>query len=80
MYPDINSNDLSNLIKMVTFLKNSNFPAALDPAQPGFEGCPPEVRLNRTDFIFLDVLHTNGKPLGLGFVTSLGIYKKYKVT
>lgn len=36
---------------------------ALDPAQPCFEDCPRKVRLWKGDAKFIDVLHTNAKPL-----------------
>ncbi|XP_057338618.1 pancreatic triacylglycerol lipase-like [Microplitis mediator] len=49
---------------------------ALDPAQPGFQGRNPEVRLDNTDADFVDVVHTDGKPflpfLGLGMTSGVG--------
>ncbi|XP_039285203.1 inactive pancreatic lipase-related protein 1-like isoform X2 [Nilaparvata lugens] len=34
----------------------------LDPAQPGFEDTPIEVRLDKTDALFVDVYHTDMRP------------------
>lgn len=34
----------------------------LDPAQPYFQGTPPEVRLDKTDAEFVDVIHTDSAP------------------
>ncbi|KAF2361824.1 Lipase/vitellogenin [Trinorchestia longiramus] len=34
----------------------------LDPARPYFQGMPPSVRLDPTDAIFVDVIHTNSHP------------------
>lgn len=49
---------------------------AFDPAQPGFEGCSKEVRLDKSDATFVDVLHTSGRPfiplLGCGFIGPVG--------
>lgn len=49
---------------------------AFDPAQPGFEGSPKEVRLDKSDAEFVDVIHTSGRPfiplLGCGFITPIG--------
>ncbi|XP_039285162.1 pancreatic lipase-related protein 2 [Nilaparvata lugens] len=48
----------------------------LDPAQPGFEGTPIEVRLDKTDALFVDVYHTNTRPfrlqLGFGMIDPVG--------
>ncbi|XP_039285144.1 pancreatic lipase-related protein 2 isoform X2 [Nilaparvata lugens] len=48
----------------------------LDPAQPGFEGTPIEVRLDRTDALFVDVYHTNMRPFiplaGFGMINPVG--------
>lgn len=41
----------------------SNYFAGLDPAGPFFEGLDEEVRLNPSDAGFVDVVHSNGKPL-----------------
>lgn len=49
---------------------------ALDPAQPGFQGRNPMIRLNKTDANFIDVIHTDGRPflpwLGLGMTVGVG--------
>ncbi|CAH0380980.1 unnamed protein product [Bemisia tabaci] len=49
---------------------------ALDPAQPGFEGSPAAVRLDKSDAEFVEVVHTSGRPfiplLGFGFITTVG--------
>ena len=51
------------------------FPA-FDPAQPGFEGNPSEVRLTKNDAKFVDVIHTNIRPviplLGFGLILPTG--------
>ncbi|XP_022203697.2 pancreatic triacylglycerol lipase [Nilaparvata lugens] len=48
----------------------------LDPAQPGFEGTPVEVRLDKTDARFVDVYHTNTRPFiplaGFGMINPVG--------
>lgn len=36
---------------------------ALDPAAPNFEGMPKSVRVDRSDALFVDAIHTNAKPL-----------------
>lgn len=39
----------------------------------GFEGEPAEVRLDKGDAVFIDVLHTSAKPvIGLGYKEPLG--------
>lgn len=47
-----------------------------DPAQPGFEGCSKEVRLDKSDANFVDVIHTNCEPfipyLGVGMFSPIG--------
>lgn len=52
---------------------------AFDPAQPGFEGCPKEVRLDKSDAKFVDVIHTSCRPtvpfLGFGLISPVGNYK-----
>lgn len=49
------------------------FLAAFDPAQPGFEGADPLVRLDNTDANFVDVVHTNGRAIiGFGERESVG--------
>uniref|UniRef100_A0A2S2R408 Pancreatic lipase-related protein 1 n=1 Tax=Sipha flava TaxID=143950 RepID=A0A2S2R408_9HEMI len=49
---------------------------AFDPAQPGFEGCPKEVRLDKSDANFVDVIHTSCRPtvplLGFGLIAPVG--------
>ena len=49
---------------------------ALDPAQPGFEGYEPLVRLTGSDATHVDALHTNAIPFqlfrGFGFVNPIG--------
>lgn len=37
----------------------------LDPAGPSFEDAPPEVRLDSSDALFVDVIHTDST-LGIG--------------
>ncbi|RZF34961.1 hypothetical protein LSTR_LSTR010053 [Laodelphax striatellus] len=48
----------------------------LDPAQPGFEGTPKEVRLDKSDAQFVDVFHTNilyiGPTFGFGLISAVG--------
>lgn len=48
----------------------------LDPAQPGFEGAHPDTRLNPSDAMFVDVIHTNADHfitcLGLGMMSPVG--------
>ncbi|RZF34957.1 hypothetical protein LSTR_LSTR010049 [Laodelphax striatellus] len=48
----------------------------LDPAQPGFEGTPKEVRLDKSDAQFVDVFHTNIRPFiptfGFGLISAVG--------
>lgn len=57
------------------------FRVALDPAQPGFEYCPDDVRLKKTDAEFVDVLHTNTRPiiplLGFGLILPTGKLGKF---
>ncbi|KAK0164528.1 hypothetical protein PV328_003145 [Microctonus aethiopoides] len=49
---------------------------ALDPAQPGFEGKNPIIRLDESDASFIDVIHTDGRSflpfLGLGMTSGVG--------
>ncbi|XP_065216408.1 inactive pancreatic lipase-related protein 1-like [Planococcus citri] len=49
---------------------------AFDPAQPGFEGSPADVRLTKNDATFVDVIHTNIRPviplLGFGLIFPAG--------
>uniref|UniRef100_A0A0B7A5A2 Lipase domain-containing protein n=1 Tax=Arion vulgaris TaxID=1028688 RepID=A0A0B7A5A2_9EUPU len=50
----------------------------LDPARLGFERTPPEARLDPTDAIFVDVIHTDASPIvGLGTFQSLGTVDFY---
>ncbi|XP_040072156.2 pancreatic lipase-related protein 2 isoform X1 [Ixodes scapularis] len=42
---------------------------ALDPAEPFFEGMPPEVRVDRSDADFVDVIHTDSHP----YLSKLGV-------
>uniref|UniRef100_A0A452T5F6 Triacylglycerol lipase n=1 Tax=Ursus maritimus TaxID=29073 RepID=A0A452T5F6_URSMA len=48
----------------------------LDPAQPCFQGTPEEVRLDPSDAMFVDVIHTDSAPfipfLGLGMSQKVG--------
>lgn len=50
--------------------------AALDPAQPGFEGMDKEVRLDKDDADYVEVVHTNAAPflptLGFGLIMPAG--------
>ncbi|XP_006088226.1 pancreatic lipase-related protein 2-like [Myotis lucifugus] len=48
----------------------------LDPAEPGFQGLPEEVRLDPSDAMFVDVIHTDTSPtvpnLGFGMSQKVG--------
>jgi pancreatic triacylglycerol lipase len=47
----------------------------LDPAGPYFENTDPKVRLDPTDALFVDVIHTDGAHnllLGLGITILIG--------
>ncbi|KFQ51535.1 Inactive pancreatic lipase-related protein 1, partial [Nestor notabilis] len=50
--------------------------SGLDPAQPYFQGTPIEVRLDKTDAEFVDVIHTDTAPtipyLGFGMSPAIG--------
>ncbi|KFR10727.1 Pancreatic lipase-related protein 2, partial [Opisthocomus hoazin] len=50
--------------------------SGLDPAQPYFQGTPTEVRLDKSDAEFVDVIHTDSAPtipyLGFGMSTAIG--------
>lgn len=46
------------------------FLSGLDPAQPYFQGTPTEVRLDKTDADFVDVIHTDTAPT----IPNLGEY------
>ncbi|XP_067679044.1 pancreatic lipase-related protein 2-like [Haliotis asinina] len=37
--------------------------SGLDPAEPSYENLPDVLRLDKTDAVFVDVIHTNGAPL-----------------
>ncbi|XP_070801344.1 inactive pancreatic lipase-related protein 1-like [Pituophis catenifer annectens] len=49
--------------------------SGLDPAQPYFQGTPPEIRLDKNDAEFVDVIHTDSAPMipNLGFGMSQAI-------
>ncbi|RZF32189.1 hypothetical protein LSTR_LSTR004052 [Laodelphax striatellus] len=53
-------------------LKSVAHLTGLDPAQPGFEGAHPDVRIDPTDADFVEVIHTDARPflpdLGLGLI------------
>nr|XP_054766050.1 pancreatic triacylglycerol lipase-like [Lytechinus pictus] len=45
----------------------------LDPAGPGFQNTDiPECRLDKSDAILVDVIHTDGRPAGYGTLTPFG--------
>lgn len=44
--------------------------SGLDPAQPYFQGTPIEVRLDKTDAEFVDIIHTDSAPT----IPNLGEY------
>uniref|UniRef100_A0A8D0G868 Triacylglycerol lipase n=1 Tax=Sphenodon punctatus TaxID=8508 RepID=A0A8D0G868_SPHPU len=48
----------------------------LDPAQPYFQGTPIEIRLDKSDAVFIDVIHTDSAPtipyLGFGMSQAVG--------
>lgn len=56
----------------------------LDPAQPGFEGTPAEVRLDPSDAEEVDVIHTDAKPFipffGFGIMAPVGMIQIITVT
>lgn len=49
---------------------------ALDPCEPYFQGTPTDVRLDTSDAVFVDVIHTDSGPLvpnlGLGMSQAIG--------
>eukprot|EP00918_Siedleckia_nematoides_P026190 GHVU01056481.1.p1 GENE.GHVU01056481.1~~GHVU01056481.1.p1 ORF type:complete len:322 (-),score=24.49 GHVU01056481.1:46-1011(-) len=49
---------------------NSARISAMDPAGPAFEKEDPASRLDRTDAVFVDTIHTDGFELGLGYDVS----------
>uniref|UniRef100_A0A452T616 Triacylglycerol lipase n=1 Tax=Ursus maritimus TaxID=29073 RepID=A0A452T616_URSMA len=57
-------------------LKTPGLGRGLDPAQPCFQGTPEEVRLDPSDAMFVDVIHTDSAPfipfLGLGMSQKVG--------
>ncbi|GLH15664.1 Phospholipase A1 [Gryllus bimaculatus] len=57
-------------------VKNIGKLTALDPAQPAFEGYDRAVRLDASDASFVEVVHTDAKPViplfGLGMITEHG--------
>ncbi len=56
-------------------IKNLGRITGLDPAGPYFENTDPRVRLDETDALFVDVIHTDGAPLyyiGLGLLQASG--------
>ncbi|NXY45135.1 LIPR1 protein, partial [Ceuthmochares aereus] len=50
--------------------------SGLDPAQPYFQGTPIEVRLDKSDAEFVDIIHTDATPtipyLGFGMTQAIG--------
>ncbi|XP_019643191.1 PREDICTED: pancreatic triacylglycerol lipase-like [Branchiostoma belcheri] len=45
---------------------------ALDPAEPGFQGTPRHVRLDPSDAVFVDAIHTDGEFSGFGMSEPVG--------
>lgn len=53
------------------FIHNTTpFLSGLDPAQPYFQGTPIEVRLDKSDAEFVDIIHTDSAPT----IPNLGEY------
>jgi hypothetical protein len=58
---------------MVRLLFRVKSCVGLDPVYPGFEDDDPQLLLDRTDALFVDIIHTNTKGFGgLGLATHLG--------
>ncbi|XP_053547730.1 pancreatic lipase-related protein 2-like [Bombina bombina] len=52
--------------------------SGLDPARPFFEDTPIEVRLDESDALFVDVIHTDsGSPIGVGMRKPVGHFDFY---
>lgn len=50
------------LFKTMASLSTSPL-SGLDPAEPCFQGTPEEVRLDPSDAMFVDVIHTDSAPI-----------------
>ena len=58
-----------NCITVVTTIASLSFlPAALDAAGPSFEGTDPDCRLDETDALYVDAIHTDSNLLSEGGV------------
>lgn len=68
----------------VTVNYRSQVFTALDPAQPGFEGADKEVRLDKGDADYVEVVHTNAAPflptLGFGLMMPHGTTQHLSLT
>lgn len=51
---------------LCVFLIYRYFVTALDPAQPHFSATNPVVRLDTTDALFVDAIHTDARPFMIG--------------
>ena len=49
--------------------------SGLDPAEPLFQGMPHFVRLDPTDAIFVDIIHTDAKSILYGGIISKNTFK-----
>lgn len=49
----------------ISEILNIIFPG-LDPAEPAFENHPEGVRIDPSDAVFVDIIHTNGAPIRRG--------------